>query len=419
VSERCRILALDGGGLRGIFTAAVLVEAEDAFGPAFLDAFDLLVGTSTGGIIALGLASGRSCRRMLDFYRDAGPRIFAHPRRIRRIVRPKYDRGRLDDLLRNEFGETTRMNDLSKAVCITAHELVSGTTRVWKDDHAPGLRSGGDQLVWKVAAATSAAPTYLAPVQLGDADSHIDGGVWGNNPAMVGVTEAVRYFESEIAGIRLLSIGTTSQPLRVASHGQAVRMGIRQWISKALHLLQESSSMATDNQVRLLLGEAAYLAWTANEPARLSSTTPCSVVHSKSGATTWGAEISTPSVACLTSRSALRRSDRLESCDTVLALARRRERPRSRRQRDPRPLHANGIPRPRTRVHAHVTHLAHLRHDLRHTRPLHRPARLSILRLAMRFAKVCRTTQGAGFDGPCWARTSDLRLVEPALSLLS
>jgi uncharacterized protein len=113
--------------------------------------------------------------------------------------------------------------------------------------------------VWKVAAATSAAPTYFAPVHLGDADSHIDGGVWGNNPAMVGVTEAVRYAHRQLAEIRLLSIGTTSQPLRMASHRDAARMGLRQWMFKALNLLQESSSMATDNQVRLLLGESAYL----------------------------------------------------------------------------------------------------------------------------------------------------------------
>lgn len=259
MTEPYRILALDGGGLRGVFTAAVLVEAEDAYGDAFLDAFDLLVGTSTGGILALGLASGRSCREMLEFYRRAGTAVFVRPRRIRRIVRPKYDRRRLDALLREEFGEETRMNDLSKAVCITAHELVTGTTRVWKDDHSPELRSGGEQLVWKVAAATSAAPTYFAPVQLGAADSHIDGGVWGNNPAMVGMTEALRYARRELGSIRLLSIGTTSQPLRVASHAQAVRMGLGQWMFRALHLLQESSAMATDNHLQLILGDSGYL----------------------------------------------------------------------------------------------------------------------------------------------------------------
>jgi patatin-like phospholipase/acyl hydrolase len=259
VSEPYRILALDGGGLRGVFTAAVLTDAEDAYGAAFLDSFDLLTGTSTGGIIALGLASGRTCREMLDFYREAGEKIFTKPRRIRRLVGPKYDRRPLDDLLRREFGEATRMNDLEKAVCITAHELVSGTTRVWKDDHSPELRVGGDMPVWKVAAATSAAPTYFAPVQLDATDSHVDGGVWGNNPAMVGVTEAVRYAGRELRDIRMLSIGTSSQLLRVQSHEEAVGMGLKDWLWKGLDLLQGSTSMANDNQARLLLGEHAYL----------------------------------------------------------------------------------------------------------------------------------------------------------------
>jgi patatin-like phospholipase/acyl hydrolase len=259
VTDPYNILALDGGGLRGIFTAAVLAEAEDAFGPKFLDSLDLLVGTSTGGIIALGLASGRTCREMLEFYRIGAPTIFGRPRRVRRLVGPKYDRRPLDDLLRAEFGPDTRLNDLHKAVCITAHELVRGTTRVWKDDHSPELRVGGDQRVWKVAAATSAAPTYFAPVQLGEADSHVDGGVWGNNPAMVGVTEAIRYAGRELKDVRLLSIGTTSQPLRVRSHDEAVSMGLRQWLGKGLDLLQGGVSMATDNQVRLLLGDQAYL----------------------------------------------------------------------------------------------------------------------------------------------------------------
>jgi patatin-like phospholipase/acyl hydrolase len=253
------ILALDGGGLRGIFTTAVLVEAEDAFGESFLASFDLLVGTSTGGVIALGLASGRTCHEILDFYRTLGPKIFSRPRRIRRLIRPKYDRAPLDLVLRQYFGEALRLNDLIMPVCITAHELVSGGNRVIKDDHSPELRWGGDQLVWKVAAATAAAPTYFAPVQLSSEDSHVDGGVWGNNPAMVGIVEAIRYADRDLADIRLLSIGTTSRSLRVRNHKEALKMGLLQWMPKGLDLLQGSSSMAADNQARLLLGDNRYL----------------------------------------------------------------------------------------------------------------------------------------------------------------
>lgn len=254
-----RILALDGGGLRGTFTAAVLAELEAEHGAPFLEAFDLLVGTSTGGILALGLASGRTCEQMLDFYRVAGPEIFARPRRLRRLWGPKYDRRRLDGILRKELGEDTRLRDLTKPVCITAFELVRGTPRVWKDDHHEHLFGGGEQLAWKVAAATSAAPTYFAPVQLGQEDSHIDGGVWSNNPAMVGITEAIRYGGTTLDGVRLLSVGTTSSPLRFASARDAERLGLFGWGRRGVDLLQGSVGMAVDNQARLLLHDDHYL----------------------------------------------------------------------------------------------------------------------------------------------------------------
>jgi patatin-like phospholipase/acyl hydrolase len=268
VTNTYNILALDGGGLRGIFTAAVLTELENALGTNFIDSFDLIVGTSTGGIIALGLASGRTCSQMLNFYRDAGEVIFGNPRRFRRIFGPKYDRKQLDDLLRDEFGEML-MNDLDKPVCITSYELVHGTPRVWKDDHSTGLRWGGDQLVWKVAASTSAAPTYFAPVQMGDADSLIDGGVWANNPAMVGIVEAIHYENRSLSDIRLLSVGTTSQVMRIRSHEKALSMGSLHWASKALSLLQDSTSSAVDHQVQLLLGES-YLRLDSERARRIS-----------------------------------------------------------------------------------------------------------------------------------------------------
>lgn len=294
-TDTYRVLALDGGGLRGIFTAAVLYEAEQTFGTAFLDSFDLFVGTSTGGLLALGLASGKTCGEMLAFYREAGPTIFRAPRRVRRLVRPKYDRRALDEVLRAEFGESVTLNDLGRSVCVTAHELVTGTTRVFKDDHHAALRWGGDQLVWKVAAATSAAPTYFAPVQLDKVDSHVDGGVWGNNPAMVGVTEAVRYGGRSLSDIRLLSVGTTSTVLRVKSHGAATRMGLLSWSTKALDLLQHSSSMATDNQARLLLGPAGYLRLDSEmaERAPLDDVSQCAPLAE------WGHDVGRKSVTAI------------------------------------------------------------------------------------------------------------------------
>lgn len=259
MNEPFNILSLDGGGLRGIFTAAVLVEAERVYGAAFIDAVDLIVGTSTGGIIALGLAHGKTASEMLAFYTEAGPKIFAKPRRIRQLWAPKYDRRPLDALLIKEFGAATTMNDLVKPVCVTAYELVRGTTRVWKDDHHEDLSYGGGQPVWKIAAATSAAPTFFAPVQIGEVDSLVDGGVWSNNPNIVGITEAVRYFGRSLSDVRLVSIGTTTRPFRIADHETAQGLGFVGWAVKVKDLLMESSSTAGNYQAKLLLGEGNYL----------------------------------------------------------------------------------------------------------------------------------------------------------------
>jgi uncharacterized protein len=260
VGQPLRMLALDGGGMRGIFTAAYLAGLEGALRHPLIDIVDLVVGTSTGGIIALGLASGRSAEEMLRFYTAHGPEIFRHPRPLRQRLRnkPKYDRAPLDDILEQTFGDIV-MNDLQKHVCITSHELVAGTTRVFKDDHAPGLHWGGDQLVWKVAAATAAAPTFFAPMQINDQDSHVDGGIWANNPAMVGITEAVRYYGRDLNDIRLLSVGTTSAVFRVKSHAEATKLGLIGWARKMTDLLQGTVSMAADRQAQLLLPDRHYL----------------------------------------------------------------------------------------------------------------------------------------------------------------
>jgi predicted acylesterase/phospholipase RssA len=259
VREPFRIVALDGGGMRGVFTASYLAALERSLGQRVIDIVDLVVGTSTGGIIALGLASGRSAEEMLAFYLDHGERIFSRRRPFPGwLLRPRYSRGPLDETLRRHFGEM-KMNELQKHVCITAHELVTGNTRVLKDDHHPELHWGGEQLVWKVAAATAAAPSYFAPMQLGSQDSHVDGGVWSNNPALVGITEARRYFGADLDDIRLLSVGTTSRVFRIESHQRASRMGWIAWAWKVTDLLQGTVSIASDRQARLLLAEGHYL----------------------------------------------------------------------------------------------------------------------------------------------------------------
>lgn len=258
MTEPFRILALDGGGIRGIFSAAVVAEAQESF-PDLVEKVDLICGTSTGGIIALGLADGKSGAEMLRFYRDEGAEVFKSRRTFGRLWGPKYDRTNLDQLLKREFGDDRVLNDLQKPVCVPAYELVTGAARVLKDDHAPGLAWGGTRKIWKVAAASSAAPTYFAPVQIDKEDSHVDGGVWANNPSLVGIVEAVRYFDRELPEIQLLSIGTAGEPFRIKSHSAAKGMGAPAWARKVLSLFQGSVSVGTQFQASLLLSIGNYL----------------------------------------------------------------------------------------------------------------------------------------------------------------
>jgi predicted acylesterase/phospholipase RssA len=118
---------------------------------------------------------------------------------------------------------------------------------------------GHEQPVWKVAAATAAAPTYFAPVQFLDEDAHVDGGVWANNPSMIAITEAVRRFGRSLDDIRLLSVGTNAPRPTVRSYRAAARMGWPRWARPAITLLQNGPSQGNHFQALHLLGADHYL----------------------------------------------------------------------------------------------------------------------------------------------------------------
>ncbi len=222
-----RVLSLDGGGARGAFTASFLSTVEDLLRVRSADHFDLIVGTSSGAMIALALAYGVPARRILDLYVERGGVIFDRPRRFGMLLRPKYDGRALRRILREVFGERT-LNDVLTPVCVTSYELTNSYPRIWKDDHAPGALNGGDAPAWKVALASSAAPIYFPGAQVIDDDSHVDGGLFANNPTLIGLTEAVHYFRQPTDRIRILSVGTGERAERIP-HERARTMGVWEW----------------------------------------------------------------------------------------------------------------------------------------------------------------------------------------------
>src|SRR4051794_2714465 len=178
-----RILTIDGGGIKGVFAASFLAEVEDSIDGPLTDHFDLIAGTSTGGIIALGLGLGLSARQILDFYESNGQLIFrgSGRRRLRQLVMAKHDSRKLEEALVDVFGER-RLGESTTRLLIPSMNLESGAVHVFKTAHHPRFERDYKLRAVDVALATAAAPTYFRTHRLPSGSPLVDGGLWANNP---------------------------------------------------------------------------------------------------------------------------------------------------------------------------------------------------------------------------------------------
>lgn len=252
-----RVLALDGGGIRGLFTASFLATLEDLGGGRTAEHFDLIVGTSSGGIISLALAYGIPARAVFDLYLQKGRQVFSRPRRLGMLLRPKYDNQFLAMTLRDFFG-TKVLDEAATPVCVTSYELENSYPRIWKDDHAADLAPAGDEQAWKVALASSAAPVFFPGAQVVKGDSHVDGGLFANNPTLIGLTEAARYFGQSLERIRILSLGAGERAERIP-YERAKRMGTWHWRTAAIEHMLIAQARISHEIARRLLGPEQYV----------------------------------------------------------------------------------------------------------------------------------------------------------------
>jgi patatin-like phospholipase/acyl hydrolase len=254
---RFQILAIDGGGVRGIFAAAILAGLEDDLGASIIDYFDLITGTSTGGIIALGLGAGLSPREILDFYTSAKDRIFPDRfgwRRLRQPFVAKYGPHRLERALKEIFGEQL-LGESRVPLVVPSYNLGEDTVYLFKTPHHERLRRDYKVPMWAVGMATAAAPTYFPTFRLpGEGVRLVDGGVWANNPAVVGVTEAVSMLGQRLEGLRVLSLGTTSSTRTRDS--RLDNAGLLRWVRapNVVEVLLRGQSAGAFAQVEHLVG---------------------------------------------------------------------------------------------------------------------------------------------------------------------
>lgn len=246
-----RVLCLDGGGMRGLYTAAVLETLAQRFssnGPLDVGCgFDLIAGTSTGGILACGLASGVPISRIIDIYRKNGPEIFSCPIPRNRILRffwalsnmlkPANPNHRLKAALEDVFAQETIGELFARrkiGLCIPAVNLSTHESRVFKTAHDPRRNADDGRTLVDVCLATSAAPIIfpIAAVNnphLKDQISHFaDGGLWANNPVLVGLVEAL-HMSDEDQPIEIISVGTCPPPGGGALLPKEAQRGLLGW----------------------------------------------------------------------------------------------------------------------------------------------------------------------------------------------
>jgi patatin-like phospholipase/acyl hydrolase len=259
-----RILSIDGGGIRGIFPATLLAELERRYtgGDSIGAYFDLIAGTSTGGILALGLGAGHTAAELRDLYVKRGCEVFPPLpenafgklrkwwRKGARCVLHRYNREALQRLLTDTFGDRT-FGESRARLCIPAFEGRHSEVFVYKTPHHPAYQTDRHESMVAVGLATAAAPTYYKPLEHGGY-LLVDGGIWANNATMLAVIEALTCWDVDRTQIKVLSLGCGDDPY-VVSTWQITFGGLWFW-KDAIFAAMRLQSLAATNQARLLLG---------------------------------------------------------------------------------------------------------------------------------------------------------------------
>jgi hypothetical protein len=250
-----KVLSIDGGGIKGVFPASFLASLEESIGENIGDYFDLIVGTSTGGIIALGLASGMSAKEIVTFYEHEGPNIFKGNqllRTLRWLSLAKYSQQPLKDALQNCFREK-RIGECKTRVVIPSMNLDTGEVHIYKTAHHERFRNDYKEKIIEAALATSAAPTFFPSKTSELGTSLIDGGMWANNPVGAAVVEAIGVLGWKPGEFSVLSIGCTSEPFSV-NWGRKLGLGAGYWGLKLAETFMTAQSSQSLGTAKLLAG---------------------------------------------------------------------------------------------------------------------------------------------------------------------
>lgn len=233
-----KVLTIDGGGIKGVFPASFLTTVEENIEGNVWEYFDLIAGTSTGGIVALALGLGFSAREILSLYEDNADKIFAKPKlgffesknpkkRFRSLLRQKYETDSLACLLRSKI-QGKLLGQSKTRLMVLSTNLTNGEVYIFKTAHLERFSRDYKVPVEEIALATSAAPIFFKPHTMPNGQPLVDGAMWGNNPCGYAAIEAAHTLKWPTEELAMLSIGCTEESVPFAKLANT-DPGLAQW----------------------------------------------------------------------------------------------------------------------------------------------------------------------------------------------
>jgi len=267
--KKIRILSIDGGGLRGLVPLLILKRIEEMTGKKAHELFDMIAGTSTGGIIAAGLAASRDGKnpamdadRLIELYTSKAEQIFPRSKnvfsrawkKVKAAFVPKFSPDGLDRLLREYFGDLA-LSSAMVPIIITSYDVRNNEVVMFKSRRAkadPSL----DAPLHQACRATSAAPTYFQSYEMryeGKARTCVDGGVYVNNPAMAAIADALKQDPKlRPLDIEVLSLGTGTYMEMIGDKAES--WGLAEWAVPITSTMMQATSFAAAYEAEQVAG---------------------------------------------------------------------------------------------------------------------------------------------------------------------
>ncbi|MGB3691880.1 MAG: CBASS cGAMP-activated phospholipase [Spirulinaceae cyanobacterium] len=260
-SKTFKVLSIDGGGIKGLYSSRILENFEKRFDCPIVDYFDLICGTSTGGLIALAISLKLPVRLISNLYQECGAAIFPKQRKAIAFLKQTFWNGKhSNEALKKELNKVFNDSFIEESyslLCIPTFSLNDGRPFIFKFDHKEGnLKRDNRTKYVDVALATSAAPTYLPIVSISNYRNRqfIDGGVYANNPTLIGVVEALRYFvgqDKQFQNLKVLSIASLeSSPGRLTIKKQ--NRSFVDWNKDIFSVFSEGQAYSTEYFIQTL-----------------------------------------------------------------------------------------------------------------------------------------------------------------------